>query len=178
MKKIFFPAMVCMAMVSCGDNAEVVKTEGTEVAAEPSFVSPIEYSSKFELGDSKKSEQIVQLWKDFDDNKLDANSSYFADTVSMDFPGMSFKGTRDSLVAMTKGYRSSMGGVVSKIDAVMSVKSTDKMEDWVLIWGREYITSAKGKVDSSGLHEIWRFNSAGKVDYMGQFRQEYPMPKK
>lgn len=50
---------------------------------------------------------------------------------------------------------------VFKIDAVMSVRSTDKMEDWVLIWGAEYITKA-----------------AGKVDYMGQYRRALLPSKK
>ncbi len=43
----------------------------------------------------------------------------------------------------------------------MSVRSTDKMEDWVLIWGAEYITKA-----------------AGKVDYMGQYRRALLPSKK
>lgn len=124
------------------------------------------------MSNPKYSEKIVQLWDDFDKNQLDAHADYFADSISMDFPGSSFTGTRDSMVSMTKGYRSSLNAVRNKVDAVMSVKSTDRNEDWVLIWGVEYITAKGRKVDSSAIHEIWRFNNAGKVDYMGQYRRE------
>lgn len=177
MKKIMLMAAI-VSIISCNNGS--TKNDPSDTAKSSSDVTyayPINYSSKFELADPEKGEKITELWKDFDDNKLDNHSSYFADTVGLDFSGVSFKGTRDSMVAMTKGYRGSLGSVSSSVDAVMSVRSTDKNEDWVLIWGIEHTTSAAGKSDSTHLHEIWRFNKDGKVDYMSQYRQDYPGKK-
>lgn len=181
MKNLFIYSLVFFSVASCENNSnEPAKSEEpTPVSVSgPSFINPIEYSSQFEMSNPKYSEKVVQLWDDFDKNKLDNNRSYFADSVAMDFPGMSFKGSLDSMMSIIKGVRNSMPDVKSKVDAVMCVKSIDKLEDWVLIWGREYITETSGKVDSSLVHEIWRFNDAGKVDYMSQFRREYATHKK
>lgn len=181
MKKISILAISAIVLIACGSPSEQPATPAAPVAkaaVEPSFVSPILYSYKFEWGDPKKAEQVVQLWKDFDDNTLDAHKDYFADSVSMEFVGSTFNGSLDSLISQTKAYRNSLPDVESKIEAVMSLHSTDKNEDWVSIWGIEYITHSPGKVDSAALHEIWRFNAAGKIDYMGQYRRGYAPAKK
>jgi hypothetical protein len=54
------------------------------------------------------------------------------------------------------------------VDAVFAVKSTDKDENWVAIWGTEIQDNMNGKVDSVSIQETWRFNKAGKVDFMFQ----------
>ena len=177
MKKFLLPVIAGFLFVSCGESAQEAPEAEAPAAPEPVFASPIGYSSKFEMGNSKYSEMVAQLWKDFDDNKLDANASYFADSIVMDLPNWRFNGTRDSLLAVTKQYRNDLEGVKSSIDAIMSVKSTDVGDDWVLIWGREYITKGE-KIDSSGVHEAWRFNKSGKIDWVMQFRQAYPEPQK
>lgn len=177
MKKIMMMAAI-VSVVSCNNGStKNEQNDSVKVSNDVTYAYPINYSSKFEMADPEKGKKITELWKDFDDNKMDNHSNYFADTIGMDFPGMGFKGSRDSMVAMTKGYRSSLGTVSSNVDAVMSVRSTDKNEDWVLIWGIEHTTSAAGKSDSAHLHEIWRFNKDGKIDYMSQYRQDYPGKK-
>jgi hypothetical protein len=60
----------------------------------------------------------------------------------------------------------------------MSVKSTDKNENWALIWAKEVNKYKKGKVDSSYVHELWRLNKDGKVDLVYQFRASAAAPKK
>ena len=52
--------------------------------------------------------------------------------------------------------------------AIFPVKSTDKNEDWVCIWGTEVNTDKKGKTDSVHLQETWRFNKDGKIDLLYQ----------
>ena len=67
-----------------------------------------------------------------------------------------------------QAYRSSFKGMEMTMDAIFAVKSTDKNEDWVTVWGTEIQTDMNGKVDSISLQETWRFNKAGKVDLMFQ----------
>jgi hypothetical protein len=53
---------------------------------------------------------------------------------------------------------------------------TDKDENWVAIWGSEIQTDMKGKVDTVSLQETWRFNKAGKVDFMFQAERKGMLP--
>jgi hypothetical protein len=77
-----------------------------------------------------------------------------------------------------RGERNKLASSVSSVDAVMAVKSTDKGENWALIWGKEVDTDKKGKIDSSALQETWRLNKDGKADLVYQFRAAFIPPKK
>ena len=74
--------------------------------------------------------------------------------------------------------RDNLASSTATVDAVMSVRSTDKNENWALIWAKEVNTNKKGKVDSSYVHELWRLNKDGKVDLVYQFRASAAPPKK
>jgi hypothetical protein len=85
---------------------------------------------------------------------------------------------RDSVIAAAQGYRNSFSAVSSSIDAVTSMKSIDKDENWTLVWGLERDTHKNGKVDSVYLQETWRFNKDGKANLMYQFAASPNPPKK
>lgn len=103
----------------------------------------------------------------------------FADSVEMHFAdGSVMHSGRDSAVAAAQSFRNTFASSVSSVDAVMALKSTDKNENWALIWGKEVDTDKKGKTDSFYLQETWRFNKDGKADLMFQYKQEATSPKK
>lgn len=58
----------------------------------------------------------------------------------------------------------------------MAVKSSDRNEHWVLIWGTEIDTYKNGKVDSTDLQETWRFNEAGKANLVSQYKRPAAQP--
>ena len=93
--------------------------------------------------------------------RSDSLSLFLADGTSM-------VGLTDTLLKNMQAYRSSFKGMEIAMDAIFAVKSTDKNEDWVTVWGTEVQTNMDGKVDSVSLQETWRFNNAGKVDLMFQ----------
>jgi hypothetical protein len=86
--------------------------------------------------------------------------------------------SRDSALAAAQKMRNNFASAVSSVDAIMAVKSTDKNENWAIIWGKEVDTDKKGKVDSTYLQETWRFNKDGKTDLMFQYKQAIHPPKK
>ncbi|MEO8766275.1 MAG: hypothetical protein ABI416_18385 [Ginsengibacter sp.] len=134
-----------------------------------------EYSSNFKIGSPAKSNIILNLWKDWDDNAFDRHN-YFADTVVMFFSDGSMIKGKDSCLAAAKSFRGSMSSAVSSIQAWIPLKSVDRDQDWVAIWGEEADTYPDGKKEVRSLHEIWRFNKAGKVDYMRQFSSAVKAP--
>lgn len=126
------------------------------------------YSSDFKMGKPAQAKMILDLWKDWDDNAFDRHN-YFADTVVMYLPDGSVIKGKDSCMAGAKRYRGSMSTATSSIDAWMPLRSIDRNEDWVAVWGTETDTYPDGKTDKKDLHEIWRINKDGKVDFMKQF---------
>jgi hypothetical protein len=188
MRKLFFFSFA-VALFSCNSGAHENTSKDTTAATNASTASassstqdvtyayPITYSSKFEMGDPKKAQQVAQLWKDYDNNDLKSHQDAFADSITMAFPGMSIHAKHDSMMGLVTQSRSGYADVHSSIAAIMSTRSVDKNDDWVLVWGSEVTKSKAGKVDSSGLHEIWHFNKDGKVDFISQFRQSYPTKK-
>jgi hypothetical protein len=95
---------------------------------------------------------------------------YFSD-------GSSLSAGRDSIIAMGQRHRNTLAKVVDRVEAVTALKSTDKNENWVLIWGMETSTAKNGKVDSVNLQETWRLNKEGKVNLLFQYSQATTPPK-
>lgn len=180
MQKILMTAFTIL-LFSChseekkeADTKSAGKT--TEVGATPLYSAT--YSSKFEMGDTKHIETILKLWKFWDDGNLAGDSSLFADSVHMyTRDGGIMEGTRESANAGAQVYRNMYTAVKSTVHAIFPVKSTDKNENWVCVWGTEVSTDKQGKVDSVGLQETWRFNKDGKVDMLLQYgRPLIPLP--
>jgi hypothetical protein len=139
----------------------------------------IQYSSKFIMGNPKYAENVLTLWKDYDNGNLSAHKDLFADSVQAILGnGANMHASRDSVVAAIQKHRNSLSAAVDRVDAVMAVRSTDKNEDWVLIWGMETDTYKNGKIDSVNLQETWRINKDGKADFFMQYARPAASPKK
>lgn len=176
MKKLF-PILLCTLIMSAGflSPAQAQQKPKAKTTAAPSKTDKMAmpyvagYSSQFEMADPARARKVLELWKDYDDNAFDRHKSYFADTVSMYMAdGMAIKGL-DSLMTKMKSHRGSFAAVKSSVDVWMSLRSTDKNENWVAVWGSEEDTGKDGKKSVVQLHEVWRFNKDGKIDLMMQF---------
>jgi hypothetical protein len=172
MQKILI-ALGAFALFSC--NADEKKApdakEETKVAsASSSLPYTATYSSQFEIGDAKNVEMIMNVWKAWDDGNLQASRKYFADTMHFYFrDGNKMAGPTDSTLAGGQMVRNLFTAVKSTIQAIVPLKSTDKNENWVCVWGTEVSTDKQGKTDSVDLQETWRLNKDGKVDLLYQY---------
>lgn len=136
-----------------------------------------QYSASFVMDSAKNTETILALWKAWQDGDLSVGRSYFADSVALFFPdGSSMMGQTDTVMKGVQAYRSSFKQMESKLDAIFAVKSTDKNESWVTVWGVDISTDMKGKTDTTSIQETWRFNQAGKVDFMFQAARKGMIP--
>ncbi len=147
------------------DNNQVIVTNPGGMNTNPYTAS---YSSNFVIGNPAHTNMIVDMWKDWDDNAFDRHN-YWADTITVYLPdGTVLKG-RDSTLAGAKRFRGSLKSAKSTIDAWVPLRSTDRNEDWVAIWGTETDTWPDGRVEKMQIHEVWRINKDGKIDLMRQF---------
>jgi hypothetical protein len=184
-KTLFFVSLIIL--VSCNSNQPTPAAEPAKpatdsaVAVAPTINSPYEigYSSKFIMGNPKNAESILTLWKDYDNGNLSAHKEILADTFAAYLGGgAQLRAARDSAIGIIQKHRDALKAAVDRVDAVMAVRSTDKNEDWVLIWGTEIDTHKDGKMDSVNLQETWRINKDGKADLLFQFERPFPAKKK
>jgi hypothetical protein len=127
------------------------------------------YSSNFTIANPSYSEKVLMLWKDFENNTLDNHADFFADTVTMMFTdGTMVKGKAENLSG-AKQFRSSVTNYKASLDAWVSLKSKDRDQNVVCVWGDEAYTDKDGKAIKNRLQEVWGFNKDGKIDLLIQY---------
>ncbi len=155
MKKIFLAILLALPFVAMSQQKSSTYTAG--------------YSSNFTMADPSYSDKVLMLWKDYENNTLDKHIDLIADTVTMLLAdGSMVKGKAQNLAGV-KEFRGSIKNLKVTVDAWMSIKSLDRNENLVCVWGNETFTDKDGKEVSRRMHEVWGFNSAGKVSLMMQY---------
>ena len=158
---------------ACNSNTKSTTTAGEDsTAANGSADLPYKatYSSSFKMGKQDYCKMIVQgSWKDWENNTMDNMKSWVADTIVAFSPDNTMIKGLDSLQARWKRYRTEYTAVTDSLNAAVPLYSTDKNENWVLVWATEYNTDKKGKIDTVGVMETWRINKDGKADLVYQY---------
>lgn len=125
------------------------------------------YSSSFEMGNPDYAAMVVQGgWKDWEDNNLDNLRNWMSDTIVVYQANNKVIKGIDNVISAWKADRAKLTSSKVTLNAVMPVYSTDKKENWVLIWATEIDAGADGAVDTASYMETWRINSAGKADLL------------
>lgn len=173
MKKVFFCLAAIAMLSSCKDEkkAGAPATAATEDPKPPANLAyPIAYSANFKIGNPEYSAMIVKgSWKDWETNQMDNMKSWVADSIVAMSSNNKITNGLDSLQSRWKRFRADLVSVTDSIDAVISVRSVDKNEDWVLVWAREISENKAGKKDTAAIMETWRINKDGKADMVMQF---------
>lgn len=189
MKHIRLLAAAVVLFCFCGSaGAQVVKTktkvEGDEMKyknkgflytlQEQSKIYQPAYSAQFLPGNQAYATQVLNTWKSYEANLMDLAPDFLADTLMATMPdGTVLKGKR-AFVTAIKAYRSGFSSMKTTVEAWMPVKSIDQNKETVCIWGIEEGTKTDGTKSKLAVHELWFFNSDGKVDYFRQFTQQLP----
>jgi hypothetical protein len=174
MKKMFLVLMGAALFSACNNDTKptAAATGGDSTAAKPAAALAYtpSYSSSFKMGNSDYSAMIVQgSWKDWEKNTMDNMKSWVADTVvAFQSDNKMIRGA-DSLLANWKRGRAAYTSVIDTLNAVVPLYSTDKNQNWVLVWATEIDTDTKGKTDTVAMQETWRINKDGKADLVFQY---------
>jgi len=174
MKKMLLIFMGTALLSACNDDTKTAETktneDSTVVTTGPKLPYTASYSSSFKMGNDDYSPMIVQgSWKDWENNTMDNMKSWVADTIVAYHSDNSVVKGLDSLQARWKRGRANYTNVIDTLNAVIPVYSTDKKENWVLVWATEINTDKKGKTDTIALMETWRINKDGKADVLYQY---------
>jgi len=135
----------------------------------PAMAYEAEYSSKFSIADETYSALVLDLWKDFEENDFERNKDYFAEDLVIALSNGEILNGRDLIINQTKEYRKSIKNYKPTLVSYISLRSDDKDENWVAVWGEDSFTDEQGITVKTDIHEIWRFNKDGKIDFMKQY---------
>jgi len=170
MKKLIFVSMITFVAFSCNQKSEKAEDTKTVSTAPMALSMTPTYSSSFQMGNPDYAAMIVKgSWKDWQDNTMDNMQKWAADSIVALHSNATITRGVDSLMASWKKSRAEYSAVTDSIDAVIPVYSTDKKENWVLIWVVDYSTDKKGVKDTTAVMETWRINKDGKADLLMQF---------
>jgi hypothetical protein len=172
MKKFFFVMTAVALITSCKDetNLDSAPSDSTVVKTSTALPYTASYSSSFEMGNPDHSATILNgSWKDWENNNIDNMKSWAADTIVAFHSDNGLVQGVDNLIADWKRARAKYTSVIDTINAVVPLYSTDRKENWVLVWATEINTKADGTKDTVSLMETWRINKDGKADMLLQY---------
>ena len=170
MRNFFLLLAVASLFTACNNETTDTPTAKEDDGVVVSLPVPPIYSSSFKLGNPEYAKMIVQgSWTDWSENKLDNMKNWMADTIVAFHSNDQMVQGLDSMMAIWKRERANYSSSVDSIEAVLPVYSTDKNENWVLIWARGYGTRLDGSKDTAAIMETWRINKDGKADMLLQY---------
>lgn len=122
------------------------------------------------FGNPAYTHQVLQAWKAFDENRFDKIADLFTDDVAVVLSDGTLINGKADLLQGIKGYRDGFTSMTSEVAAVTTLKSpAHPDQDVTVIWAEEHGTKKDGSAHKAILHEVWFFNSAGKVMRMHQY---------
>ncbi|MFI5185096.1 MAG: hypothetical protein ACHQF0_00060 [Chitinophagales bacterium] len=181
MKRLSIALFAASVLFACNNDKKTDETSGkTEEKKESASITypyKAAYSSDFSMGEANHAKMVLDLYKMWEDGKVDDFKSLLADSVSIDFPdGNKFRdNTADSMINFAKQFRKTLASVKLTFDGWMPVHANDAKEDFVLVWYREYETDMKGKVDSVRGHAYFQIKN-NKVRSWSEFEQKLTAP--
>jgi len=128
------------------------------------------YSNEFERGNSVYALKAIKFWRQFERGALDTVSADFADSIRIILPDLVLTGSKESVLQKVQQRRRGYDNMQSFIQSWLPVRVRDKGEDLVWVWGIYDGTRINGDRDYKMVHEIWRFNSEGRIREMEQFQ--------
>jgi hypothetical protein len=127
------------------------------------------YENGFEAGRSEYIKVVLDIWKEYETGDVRKKSKSFADSVTFIFRDEEYKGKKDSVLSKYKKRRDNYSYVQNHIDSWMPAYAKDHDDYWVFLWGRQDCTDKEGGFKALQVHEIWRFNKEGKINFMQEY---------
>lgn len=166
---------VALFATACSNQTKTeASNDDVKVKAAASLPYVPSYSASFTMGDHPEYTTMIAQgsWKDWENNTMDNMKSWVADSlVAIQSDNTMIKGA-DSVIARWKAARAKYSSVVDTLEAIMPVYSTDKKENWVLVWAKDMSTKTDGTKDTAWVMETWRINKDGKADMVLQYDRQ------
>lgn len=178
MKQALTIAAIACVLIACNNQARQTSTAPDATTEKQEAVLKIPDNVPYKVqyaswvpGDPNRTKLLLDMYKNWDDKKIDEVEKAFADSVAFDDPsGYSVQVARPHLLDSLKKWRSNTDSMFTTIITALSIHSPDKNEDWVCIWALNHWTK-KGKMDSSFTNDNWQLKN-DKIVYMTSLEQK------
>jgi len=176
--KFFFIFLISTFITACESKSGSATDKDTLTASAKTaardtltYAFKAAYSSDITVpGNPLVAREVLNIWKMFESNQIEAMKPYFADTVKYDDAGgMHFYGTSAELLAYAGKDISNLDSLRFDISTWQCAHLNDKNEDWVNIWSAERRYPKNGKPDTTLIQENWKVKD-GKVIYFNQYK--------
>ena len=176
MKSLLFCLLVFV--ISCEQKEEKTSIASEPVEAEsktdkttPVYPYTATYSMDFEMGDPMHTQTVLNLWKAYENNKLDSTLlNHFADSIIIETrEGETINMSSAQMLQQVVKDRGMLKDMKVTLEGAVPLYSRDKKTSFVLINGNESWTESNGKKDSIMLHDVWGLNEQGKVFFLRSY---------
>jgi len=176
MKKILFGAFISVFLISCADKAEENTTPATTTA-----VADDTKKGGDEVLPMSETDGIKKSLTAFSNGDIDGMTADYADTVFMLWSSM------DTLRGKTaiQDYYKARWKLIDSINysdhilVPLKVNTQQSMYaptgKWILAWSFAHVKYKNGKKLDLWVHNVYHYNDAGKIGFIGQYLDRQPI---
>jgi hypothetical protein len=178
MRKLFLGLIMSALLAACNSEKkdEMNKSSDTGAAVSSSDKKPAS-----ELLDLSEGQSIKQAFEAFAKGDVDGMVANFADTVFYTWSGGDTLRGKQAVADYYKGRWKLIDSLSISEPIVLPVQVNETQSryaptgKWVLYWGLIDVKYKNGKKLHFWMHNVNHFNSAGKVDFIGQYIDRQPI---
>jgi hypothetical protein len=178
MKKLLLSATVCLVFLACENK----KAEPAPDANAGAAVTAPEKKPATEILDLSNSEPIRKMLTAFSQKNLDAMTDVYADNVRYTWSGGDSAIGKAAVRKYYEGRFKIIDTITFSNDISLPIQVNQSQNaavvpagKWVLYWAMTHVKYKNKKELTFWLHNVNHFNDAGKIDFVGQYLDRYPI---
>jgi hypothetical protein len=169
--RLLILSVLSLVFISC-NNKEKKTPVATTKPKKVYYPYSAYQTSNFEMGNPEHVKTVLDVWRAYDRGNLTPLKESFALQITFMFPDQFMQGQKDTVLAQWQKSREAFTDVQTYIDSWVPLYAPDTKEYFVLVWARRHSTQPDGKVLNRTIHEKWRVNQLGKIDFMQHYVNE------
>lgn len=127
----------------------------------------------FSKEDPELAEPVLRFLKKYEVGNAGTSPASFADSITVVLPDTLLTGSRVDVLTRYQRRRAALGIVQLHIDDWKVVYNGTDGEYWVLVWLQLQARSSRGIDRAFALHQVWRFNAAGRIYSWQEFTSRF-----
>lgn len=126
------------------------------------------YSAEWKQGNNSNNKIIMKFLKDFETNNF-KYEHLMANYMELHFSGANDFFEKSKAVIKLKEFRAGFHNLKIRLQSVISLKSSDRNEDWVFVCGNMISFLENGTLKNLDFFQQFRINNEGKINLIKQY---------